>query len=216
MTLRSISENNSLIQIKHIFLIILTSAFMESKLFGKNNFFLVSFNANNEFDKNSLVLADTYSDELTTQNPRPLIIVNRESSSFSEFHPDNQLEKKDILALRTEHATTINSTITLKCYGRNTTECENLSWAVAALFILFRKHMRTTFNLVHMSMPSIGPVVAREPGSKLGLFYCDIRFDTTSPFYYTTFPTDPTMIKDFPVTIKVFWDPDNSQPVLLE
>ena len=203
--LENISEN-PLVRVRHIFLSVVASAFSESKLFSNKNPFRILKDSAGEFLKDSLIVADTYADELLTKNPRPLILFNRDEVHLDVTAVNNLAEKKDLLALAAEYQTTMTTNIILRCYGRNVRECETLAFAAGGLCIIFRNYIRIQANLVSLGHPSFRSVVPKEVDAKMRLFYCDVRMTVSFPFTWEETYSDTIDIVDFPISTTIYWD----------
>lgn len=205
-------SNNPLVRFRHLILTVLTSALSEPKLFSDTGKFRVKFNDKGEFDKDSVVLADMYSEELTSKNPRPIIITNRENTSIDITAIDNLMGKETFLSPSTNRGTTFTSSMLIRCYGRNSVECEDLACTVALIYILFYPHIRAALNIVHQTHPQIGAVIPKETDAKISLYYCDIRVNVMIPYEWTITYTDLEDMAGFATTINIYWDAEANAP----
>ena len=182
---------------------------MEDQLFDVDNPFQVKLTPDGDFTRDSLVLADIYSEELESQNPRPFIVVDRETVAFDELGLDNRVEL-NVMTSETVRATVLTSGVIIRCYGRNSIECDNLAFAVAGVLMFFRKEIRNHFNIVKIGQPLVYPAQPKETDSVIRLFSADVRIPVQLPFKWTVTYSDLVEVEGF--TVRLYWDADKNKP----
>jgi len=161
---------------RRVLLQILASAFSEPGLIDDTNPFLFVF----DFEKgevaqdSKLVLADTYSDELESTDPRPMVIVSRGDFGFLKLSIGAKENTVSSLGATKTYADMTEMPIVFNCISRRDTESEDLAWATAGIFRYFKSEIRKRINVQKLSDPRVGAPIVVKADSQIDLFLTPI------------------------------------------
>lgn len=146
---------------------------------------------NGEISKDSkLVIADSFAEELTQPNPRPVIIVSRGTFGFVDLAIDNR--RPQLLAKRAyntspgevmigdsgrtkmKYSDLTVVPISIECYAKRPVETEMLAWFAAGFIKLFAHQIRDGSRMHKIGSPNIGPVTKYKQDSKVDLFVSSV------------------------------------------
>lgn len=186
---------NPLVYPRRIIITVLESYFSQDVLSTSigtwSNRFQVIKEASGEMSKNTkLVIADSFSEELTKSDPRPTIIVSRGTFGFMDTAIDNRrhhlLTKKlhntspPEIAIgytgrtKTKYSDLTIIPISIDCYSRQAVETDQLAWLVAGFFKIFSHQIRDGARFHKIGSPNIGPPTKYKGDSKVDLLVASI------------------------------------------
>jgi len=176
---------------RRVLLQVLASAFSEPELIDGGNPFLFIFDQDKkEIGKDSkLVLADTYTDELEVTEPRPMVIVSRGDFGWLRLGIGAKENTLSYLGAKKTYADMSEMPIIFNCISRRDIESEDLAWATAQIFHLFREEIRRRINVQKLSDPRVGAPIVVKADSQNDLYLTPVsmavhqasRWDVTKP-----------------------------------
>lgn len=161
---------------RRVLLQILASAFSEPELLdGRNPFlFVFDFDKGEIDQKSKLVLADTYSDELASTDPRPMIIVSRGDFGFLNLGIGAKENTVSFLGAKKIYADMTEMPVVFNCISRRDLESEDLAWATAGIFRYFKEDIRKRINVQKLSNPRVGAPIVIKADSQIDLYLTPI------------------------------------------
>jgi hypothetical protein len=157
---------------RRVLLQILGSAFSEPELIDGHNPFLFVFDpSTGEISKDSkLVLADTWTDELESTAPRPMIIISRGDFGFLKLGIGAKENTVTFLGQKKRYADMTEMPVILNCISRRDLESEDLAWIAAGIFRFFKEEIRKRINVQKLSDPRVGAPIVVKSDSQIDLF----------------------------------------------
>lgn len=172
---------------RRVLIQILESAFSSEYLYTDTegervkNRFLIELGEDNVPKENSqLVIADGWTNELDSKEPRPMVIVNRGDFGFLRLSigakrthgwPRYDINEQAGTATKTEkYADMTEMPLSFSCLGRQELESEELSWAVALFLRSLHFELEERSDLFKISEPRIGAPAVVKADSLIDLF----------------------------------------------
>jgi hypothetical protein len=186
---------NPLVYPRRVLISVLESYFSQDVLSTsigtwQNRFKIVRDSAGELTKATKLVIADSFSEELTKSDPRPTIIVSRGTFGFMDTAIDNRrpemLLKRlptvspDQLAIgytgrtQAKYSDLTIMPISIECYARQAVEVDQLAWLVAGFFKIFSHQIRDGARFHKIGSPNIGPPSKYKGDSKVDLLVASI------------------------------------------
>lgn len=148
--------------------------------------------------RSKLVIADSFSDELRKNDPRPTIVIGRGTFQFADMAigakrdsmPVKLLTKTNTKAIGTDDRTQSKYSdmttvgIDIRCYSRRDTEVEQLAWLVAGALRFFRSQIRDGSRLHKLTSPVVGAVSVVKTDAQIDLFTAPVSLMIYQPMVW--------------------------------
>ena len=184
---------NPLRYARRVLIQILQSAFESEHLYTDTdgervvNRFLLKLTDKGEPAKDTnLVIADGWTNELTSTEPRPMIIVNRGDFGFlqlgvgaSQTHgwPQYKIDTEAMKASKIERYSDLTEMgMQLSCLARQELEAEELAWACGLFIRMMHFELDEKSQLFKISVPRIGSPAIVKADSQIDLFLTPVTF----------------------------------------
>ena len=143
---------------------------------------------NDEPDRRSrLIIADSYSQELSRKDIRPTILIGRGPLSFAGGAINSRRDNFLVHQLSTgspaigfesrsksNFSDMVAMPISINCYARNVAEVEQLAWLVAGVLKFFKQQIRDGARIHKIDSPSISAANPFKSDSSIDLFVINI------------------------------------------
>lgn len=184
---------------------VLRSAFSSEYLFTNTeghrieNPFLYEADESGQTTRDSkLELADAWTEELETTDPRPIVVVQRGPLGFHDSSIDG-FKDEDPRGLAIEYADFLRMPLTCLCFAQNDIESEELGLTVGLILRFFRGRILKKSHLHKIDSPVIGEVAVITRGSRSNLFSTPVSFSVYLPMNWVIKTTAPREARGFAV-----------------
>jgi hypothetical protein len=169
----------------------------------ENRFLYVKDESGDTSKDSKIEIADGYTEELNSTNPRPIILCTRDSMTFQDSSIGG-LKAADLPWFKSrDFADLITIPLVFQCFSRKDVESEELGLVTALFFRMFREtHLKNT-RLQKMGSPVIGAPSIVETDSRLIFFVTPVSFPVTLVIGWRTKFLDLKDVKDVAVTISL-------------
>lgn len=151
-------------------------------------------------------LADTWSDELRKTDPRPMIIVRRDSFSWNESSIGSRRDPDVPRGRVKTYNDLTNMPLVFNCFAREDVESEELGLVVGMFLRLFRDlHMHRT-RLQKMTTPTVGSTTPVLSDSEVELFVTPVSLTTYTTIAWKVTHEELRETKAFQVNISTEGD----------
>jgi hypothetical protein len=144
-----------------------------------------------------LEIADMWSERLNATDPRPIIVVQRDTVSFDKSAIGLRKNMSMPGNLTTEYANTSTIPINFLCFSRKDVESEELALTVALLFLFFKEYILRKTKLFTISLPSVGTTTPIKQDAEHELFVTPVSLSVMMTLNWKMTRTDPKKASDF-------------------
>ena len=198
----SVPPFNPLIYPRRVLLAVLENFFSQTNLViypgAPTNPFLYIPAGSETSVRSKVVIADSFSDELTKSDPRPTVVLGRGTFQFNDMAIDarrdnmatKMLTRIDTKAIGTENRTRARYSdmttmgIDIKCYSRRDTDADQLAWLVSGVLKFFKKNITDGARIHKISSPVIGPPVVVKADAQHDMFMVPVSVTIHQPMVW--------------------------------
>ena len=137
--------------------------------------------------RSRLIIADSFSQELTKKDARPTILIGRGPLNFAGAAINSRRDSLPYNVLssgsptigfesrsKSNFSDMVAMPISINCYARNVAEVEQLAWLVAGVLKFFKQQIRDGARIHKIDNPAIGSVSPFKSDSTIDLFVINI------------------------------------------
>jgi hypothetical protein len=147
----------------------------------------------------NIELADVWTEELETTDPRPIILTQRGPLGFHDSSIDG-FKNSDARGLAIEYADFLRMPLTFLCFAQKDLMSEEIA-LVAALLLRFFRHTILRNTLLHkIDSPVIGEVAVITRGSRSNLYSTPVSFSVYMPINWVVKTSQPKQARGFAVS----------------
>lgn len=195
---------------KRVIIEVLQKGFAEEYLFSdtdgvkfENPYIYKADEEGETAEGSKIEICDTWTKELESTDPRPIITVQRHELPFGQSSLGSRRGQEMPASNTKKYSEILSMPISVNCWSREDLESEEIAVAVALLMWLFKDIYTARTRLDKIASPTVGTTTPIKLDSEHELFVTPVTFTVHFSLHWKMTHTDLKEAKDFNVNISM-------------